>query len=70
MQMPVSHSIGEQTNLLLLVKHDVRFEAGNAGEPFVANRAGEVRSCVSGLVECEVELHIKGLRALLTSMRL
>lgn len=48
----------------------MRLEAGDAGEPFIANRAGEVRGCVCGLVQCEVELDIKCLWALVTSMRL
>lgn len=52
------------------MQHDVGFEAGNAGELFMANRAGEVRGLVCGLVECEVELHVKRLWALVTSMRL
>lgn len=52
------------------MQHDVRFEAGDAGELLIANGAGEVRGCVRGLVKCEVELHIKCLRALVTSMRL
>lgn len=58
------------TDLLLLVQHDVRFETGDAGEPFVADRAGEVGCCVRGLVEREVELHVKRLRAVVTSVRL
>lgn len=58
------------TDLLLLVQHDMRFEAGDAGEPFVADRAGEVGRCVCGLVQREVELHVKGLRAVVTSVRL
>ncbi len=62
--------IGRLTNLLLLMQHDMRFEAGDAGELFVANRAGEVRRRVCGLVECEVELHVECLWALVTSMRL
>lgn len=52
------------------MQHDMRFEAGNAGELLIAYRAGEVRGRVCGLVECEVELHIKCLWALVTSMRL
>lgn len=48
----------------------MRFEASNAGELFITNRAGEVRGCVCGLVEFEVELHVKRLWALVTSMRL
>lgn len=62
--------IGRLTHLLLLMQHDMRFEAGDAGELFIANRAGEVRGRVCGLVECEVELHIKCLWAMVTSMRL
>lgn len=58
------------TDLLLLVQHDVRFETGDAGEPFVADRAGEVGCLVRGLVEREVELHVKRLRAVVTSVRL
>lgn len=58
------------TDLLLLVKHDVRFEAGDAGEPLIADRAGEVGGCVRGLVEREVELHVKRLRAAVASVRL
>lgn len=61
---------GWTTDLLLFVKHDVRFEAGNAGEPLIAHRAGEVGGCVCGLVEGEVELHVERLRALVTSVRL
>lgn len=60
----------EATHLLLLVQHDVGFKAGNARELFMANGAGEVRRGVRGLVQCEVELHVECLRALLTSMRL
>lgn len=52
-------SIGRLTNLLLLMQHDMGFEAGDAGELFIAHRAGEVRGRVCGPVECEVELHIK-----------
>lgn len=55
----VSCLIGQLTNLLLLVQHDVRFEAGDAGEFLIANGAGEVRGRVCGLVECEVELHVE-----------
>lgn len=58
------------TNLLLLMQHDMGFEAGNAGEPFVADRAGEVGCCVRGLVEREVKFHVKRLRAVVTSVRL
>lgn len=58
------------TNLLLLVQHDMRFEAGDAGESFIADRAGKVGCFVRGLVECEVELHVKRLRAMVTSVRL
>lgn len=58
------------TNLLLLMQHDMRFEAGDAGEPFIADWAGEVGCCVRGLVECEVKLHVKRLRAVVTSVRL
>lgn len=61
---------GWTTDLLLFVQHDVRFEAGNAGELFIAHRAGEVGGCVGGLVESEVELHVERLRALVTSVRL
>lgn len=61
---------GRTTDLLLFVQHDVRFEAGDAGELFIAHRAGEVGGCVCGLVEGEVELHVEGLRALVTLMRL
>lgn len=66
----VSCLIGQPTNLLLFVQHDMRFEAGDAGEPFIANGAREVRGCVCGLVECEVEIHVKCLWAMVTSMRL
>lgn len=52
------------------MQHDMRFEAGDAGELFIAHRAGEVRGCVCGLVESEVKLNIKCLWALVTSMRL
>lgn len=52
-------SISWLTNLLLLVQHDMRLEAGDAGKPFIANRAGEVRCRVCGLVKSEVELHVK-----------
>ena len=61
---------GQVTNLLLLVQHDMRLEAGDAGESFSANGACEVRGCVRGPVQCEVELHVECLRALVTSMRL
>ncbi len=61
---------GQLAYLLLLVEHDMRFEAGDSGELFIANRAGEVRGRVCGLVECEVEFHIERLWALVTSMRL
>lgn len=62
--------MARKTDLLLFVQHYVRFEAGNAGELFIAHRAGEVRGCVCGLVKGEVELHIVCLRALVTSVRL
>lgn len=65
-----SRTAGWTTDLLLFVQHDVRFEAGDAGEPFIAHRAGEVGGFVCGLVEGEVELHVERLRALVTSMRL
>lgn len=52
------------------MQHDMRFEAGDAGEPFIADWAGEVGCCVRGLVECEVKLHVKRLRAVVTSVRL
>lgn len=65
-----SCTAGWTTDLLLFVQHDVRFEAGDAGEPFIAHRAGEVGGFVCGLVEGEVELHVERLRALVTSMRL
>lgn len=65
-----SYTAGWTTDLFLFVQHDVRFEAGNAGELFIAHRAGEVRGCVCGLVEGEVELHVERLWALVTSMRL
>lgn len=58
------------TDLLLLVQHDMRLEAGDAGEPFIADRAGEVGGCVRGLVEREVKLHVERLRAVVTSVRL
>lgn len=58
------------TDLLLLVQHDMRLEAGDAGEPFIADRAGEVGCCVRGLVEREVKLHVERLRAVVTSVRL
>ena len=48
----------------------MRFEAGDAREPFLANWAGEVAGGVCGLVEGEVELHVKCLWALVTSMGL
>lgn len=63
-------STGWRTDLLLLVQHDMRFEAGDAGEPFIAHGAGEVRGCVCGLVKREVKLHIECLWALVTPMRL
>lgn len=47
------------TDLLFLVQHDVGFEAGDAGELFMANGAGEVRGRVCGLVEREVEFHVE-----------
>lgn len=52
------------------MQHDMRFEAGDAGEPLIAHRAGEVRGRVCGLVESEVELHVERLRAQVTPMRL
>lgn len=52
------------------MQHDMRFEAGDAGESLIADRAGEVGCCVRGLVECEVKLHVKRLRAVVTSVRL
>lgn len=58
------------TDLLLLVQHDVGFEAGDAGELFMANGAGEVGGRVCGFVEREVELHVERLWALVASMRL
>lgn len=60
--------IDQLTNLFLLVQHDMWFETGDAGEPLIANRAGEVWGRVRGSVEREVELHVKRLRALVTSM--
>lgn len=48
----------------------MRFEAGDAGEPFVADRADEVGRFVRGLVEREVKLHVKRLRAVVASVRL
>lgn len=48
----------------------MRLEAGDAGEPFIADRAGEVGCCVRGFVEREVELHVERLRAVVTSVRL
>lgn len=48
----------------------MRFEAGDAGESFIADRADEVRRFVRGLVEREVELHVKRLRAVVASVRL
>lgn len=65
-----SCTAGWATDLLLFVQHDVGFEAGDAGELFIAHRAGEVGGCVCGLVQREVELHVERLRALVTSMRL
>ena len=62
--------INEETNLLLLMQHYMRFEAGDAGKLLIANRAGEVRGGVCRLVESEVELHVKRLWTLVTSMRL
>lgn len=58
------------TNLLLLMQHNVRFEAGDARELFIAHRTGEVRCRVSGLMQSEVKLHVECLWALVTSMRL
>lgn len=58
------------THLLPLVQHDMGLETGDAGELFMTNRAGEVRGCVCGPVEREVELHVKRLGAMVTSMRL
>lgn len=52
------------------MQHDVGFEAGDAGELFVADGASEVRGGVYGLVEREVELNVKCLWALVTSVRL
>lgn len=49
------------THLLPLMQHDVGFETGDAGELLMTHRAGEVRRCVCGLVEGEVELHVKRL---------
>lgn len=65
-----SHGFLYWTNLLLLMQHDMRFEAGDAGEPLIADRAGEVRCCVCWLVECEVKLHVERLRTVVTSVRL
>lgn len=58
------------TNLLLLVQHDVGFEARHTGELLMAHGTGGVGGRVRGLVEGEVEFHVEGLRALVTSMRL
>lgn len=63
-------STGWRTDLLLLVQHDMRFEAGDAGELFIAHWAGEVRGCVRGLVKNEVKLHVERLWALVASVRL
>lgn len=60
----------ELTNLLFLMQHDMRFETGHTRELFMARGAGGVRGRMCGLVESEVELHIKRLCALVTSMRL
>ena len=52
------------------MQHNVRFEAGDARELFIAHRTGEVRRRVCGLVQSEVKIHVECLWALVTSMRL
>lgn len=54
--------------LLLLMQHDVRFEAGHAGELLVAHRTGRVLPIVGAPVQRQVELHIERLGALVTAM--
>jgi hypothetical protein len=54
--------------LFLLVQHDVGFEAGHSGELLVAHGAGGVLPIVGALVKRQVELNVKGLWALITSM--
>lgn len=66
----VSRGFALETYLLLFVQHDVRFKAGDAGEPFVAHGAGEVGGGVCGLVQPEVELHVKRLGAQVAAMGL
>lgn len=62
--------MGLETYLLLFVQHDVGLKARDAGEPFVAHRAGEVSGGVCGLVQREVERHIKRLWAQVAAVRL
>lgn len=52
------------------MKHDVGLEAGHSGKLFVTLWTGGVHNGVSRLVQLEVELHVEGHGALITSVRL
>lgn len=50
--------------------HDVRFETGDSGEPFLTHGAGGLDRAVGRLVQHEVELHVVRLGTLVTAVRL
>ena len=52
------------------MQHDMGLETGHAGELLVAHWAGGVRGGVCGLVEHEVELHVKRLSTLVAPVKL
>lgn len=57
-----------ESHLLLLVQHDVGFEAGHPGELLVAHRTGRVLAIVGASVQRQVEFDIECLGALVTAM--
>lgn len=68
LQRELVPTLGADEVLLLLVQHDVGFEAGHPGELLVAHRTGRVLAIVGASVQRQVEFDIECLGALVTAM--
>lgn len=54
--------------LFLLMEHNMCFETGHSGEPLVAHRTDRILCIMCALMKCQVELNIKCLGTLVTSV--
>lgn len=68
LQSELIPTFGADKVLLLLMQHDMCFEAGHSGEFLVAHRTGRVLPIVGTSVQRQVEFNIESLGALVTAM--